>query len=46
MTQARLTVAVCTYRRFDWLKKCLNALERQTLSATGSLLHLKDRQHG
>ncbi len=27
-----LTVAVCTYRRFPWLKKCLEALARQTLS--------------
>ncbi len=28
----KLTVAVCTYRRYDWLAKCLEALEVQTLS--------------
>lgn len=28
-----LTIAVCTYRRFDWLGKCLNSLRRQTLPA-------------
>jgi GT2 family glycosyltransferase/SAM-dependent methyltransferase len=27
-----LTIAICTYRRFDWLRKCLDALEKQTLS--------------
>ena len=27
----KLTIAVCTYRRFDWLKKCLDALKNQTL---------------
>lgn len=26
-----LTIAVCTYRRFDWLEKCLHALNCQTL---------------
>lgn len=28
----KLTVAICTYRRFDWLEKCISALELQTLS--------------
>ena len=28
-----LTIAVCTYRRFDWLGKCLDSLRRQTLPA-------------
>lgn len=28
-----LTVAVCTYRRFDWLGKCLDALKSQTIAA-------------
>jgi len=27
----KLTIAICTYRRFDWLKKCLEALKNQTL---------------
>lgn len=26
-----LTIAICTYRRFDWLERCLDALEKQTL---------------
>jgi len=26
-----LTVAICTYKRFQWLKICLNALKKQTL---------------
>lgn len=30
----RLTVAVCTYRRFDYLKSCLESLEKQTISQT------------
>lgn len=29
----RITVAVCTYRRFEWLGKCLEALRQQTLPA-------------
>ncbi|MGE4470473.1 MAG: glycosyltransferase family 2 protein [Desulfovibrio sp.] len=33
MDSKQLTIAVCTYRRFDWLEKCLRALEEQTLSA-------------
>jgi glycosyltransferase involved in cell wall biosynthesis len=27
----QITVAVCTYRRFDWLLKCLYQLKKQTL---------------
>ena len=27
----KLTIAVCTYRRFDWLEKCLENFKRQTL---------------
>ncbi len=30
----RITVAVCTYRRFEWLRDCLDALHKQTLPAT------------
>jgi glycosyltransferase involved in cell wall biosynthesis len=26
-----VTVAICTYRRFDWLHKCLDALTKQSL---------------
>lgn len=29
--ETQLTIAVCTYRRFDWLTKCLKMLEKQTL---------------
>ncbi len=28
----KITVAVCTYRRFDWLKTCLEELKKQTIS--------------
>ncbi len=28
----KLTIAVCTYNRFDWLGKCLDAINKQTLS--------------
>lgn len=27
----KLTIAVCTYRRFDWLDQCLDSLRQQTL---------------
>jgi len=30
----QITIAICTYRRFDWLRKCLTALERQSLPST------------
>lgn len=30
----KMTVAVCTYRRFDWLIKCLDQLKKQTLPAS------------
>ncbi len=26
-----LTIAVCTYQRFNWLRKCLDSLEKQSL---------------
>jgi len=28
-----LTVAICTYRRFDWLEKCLESFKKQSLPA-------------
>ena len=33
MISSLLTIAVCTYRRFNWLGKCLASLRRQTLPA-------------
>jgi glycosyltransferase involved in cell wall biosynthesis/ubiquinone/menaquinone biosynthesis C-methylase UbiE len=30
----KLTIAVCTYNRFDWLAKCLNSIQNQTLLKT------------
>ncbi len=32
MKKVKITIAICTYRRFKWLGRCLNALQKQTLA--------------
>ena len=38
----QLTIAICTYRRFDWLRKCLESLKNQTLPTEELVLLVVD----